>query len=102
MIETKEALMANIYGTRYYHSYYYIDNYNDTLVGTSNADNIYGFGGSDTIWGGAGNDVINAGTETTSSEHTIPIGSTKVTGVTIPSMVERAAITSTIAAHTVM
>jgi Ca2+-binding RTX toxin-like protein len=62
----REINLANIYGRTNlnYNGYYYSysDNYNDNLVGTSNADNIYGVGGNDTIWAGAGNDVIDAGT----------------------------------------
>lgn len=53
--------MANIYGYRHYTSGRFLDNFADTLNGTSSADNIYGYGGDDSIYGGLGNDFMYGG-----------------------------------------
>jgi Ca2+-binding RTX toxin-like protein len=36
-----------------------LDNSDDTLVGTAEADQIYGLGGNDTLYGDAGNDRLS-------------------------------------------
>jgi Ca2+-binding RTX toxin-like protein len=53
--------MGTIFGTAKFLGGYYIDDYNDTIVGESGDDTIYGLGGDDTIWGNTGHDKMYGG-----------------------------------------